>query len=320
MGRYIVQRLAWSVFVVLLVTLIAFIIFFVFPASDPAVTFAGKNPTPELLETIRQQLGLDRSLPEQYGLYVKHLLLGDEYGWPGFGFSFDDRSPINEEIWDRAIVTFQLAAGAAVIWLTLGISIGVLSALRRRQLADRLAMLFALVGISAPVFWLGLLGLFVFWKTLGLSPGTGYVPFGDDPVAFLHQMWLPWVVLALLFAAIYARVVRGNLIDTMSEDYIRTARAKGLPERTVVGRHGLRAGLVPVATLLGVDLGTLVGGAVVTETVFNLPGLGAYVLSSIFDGDIPAVMAVVVFAAVTVTLLSVLVDIVYAYLDPRVRY
>jgi peptide/nickel transport system permease protein len=269
---------------------------------------------------VREQLGLDRSLPEQYGLYVKHLILGDEYGWPGFGFSFDDRSPIRPEILERAIVTAQLAAGAAVLWLVLGISIGVISALRRRQFADRAAMGFALIGISAPVFWLGLIGLYVFWKKLGISPGTGYVPFTDDPIDWLYHMWLPWLVLALLFAAIYARVVRGNLIDTMGEDYIRTARAKGLSERRVVGKHGLRAGLVPVVTLLGVDLGTLVGGAIVTETVFNMPGLGAYVLSSIFDGDIPAVMAVVVLAAIAVTVLNLLVDIVYAYLDPRVRY
>jgi peptide/nickel transport system permease protein len=319
-GRYIVRRVIWSIFVVFVVTLIAFVIFFVFPSVDPAATFAGRQPTPELLATIREQLGLDRSLPEQYGLYVKHLILGDEYGWPGFGFSFDTRSPIRDEIFDRAIVTVELALGAAVIWLILGVSIGVVSALKRRQLPDRLAMGFALLGISAPVFWLGLVGLYVFWSKLGISPGTGYVGFREDPGGFLYQMWLPWVVLALLFAAVYARVVRGNLIDTMSEDYIRTARAKGLSERRVVAKHGMRAGLVPVVTLLGVDLGTLIGGAIVTETVFNLPGLGQYVLSSIFAGDTPAVMAVVLMTAISVTLLSLVVDIVYAFLDPRIRY
>ena len=180
---------------------------------------------------MEQQLGLDNPVPVQYALYVKRLFLGDEYGWPGFGLSYNTRSPVRDEIFDRAWVTIQLAIGAAILWLILGIPIGVLSALKRRTAVDRAAMGFALIGVSAPVFWLGLVALYIFWEKLGWLPGTGYVPFTESPSDWFLHMILPWSVLALLFAAVYARVVRGNMLDTMSEDYIRTARAKGLPER-----------------------------------------------------------------------------------------
>jgi peptide/nickel transport system permease protein len=256
----------------------------------------------------------------QYALYVKRLFLGDEYGWPGLGLSYNTRSPVRDEIFDRAWVTIQLAIGAAILWLILGVSIGVISALKRRTAVDRAAMGFALIGVSAPVFWLGLVALYIFWEKLGWLPGTGYVPFTESPTDWFLHMLLPWCVLALLFAAVYARVVRGNMLDTMGEDYIRTARAKGLPERRVVGRHGLRPGLTPVVTLLAIDLALLVGNTVVTETVFNMPGLGNYILISTDSGDLPGVLAVVVLASFAVAFLALVADIVYAYLDPRVRY
>jgi peptide/nickel transport system permease protein len=227
---------------------------------------------------------------------------------------------VHDEIFQRAKVTLTLAIGGAILWLLIGIPIGVISALKRRTWVDRSAMGFALVGVSAPVFWLGLVALWVFWQQLGWLPGTGYVEFTDSPSQWFLHMIMPWSVLAILFAAIYARVTRGNLIDTMSEDYIRTARAKGLSEQRVVTRHGLRSGLTPIVTLLGIDLALLVGNSVVTETVFNLPGLGNYVLVSTNNGDLPAVLAVVVLAAFAVAILSLISDIVYAYLDPRVRY
>ena len=195
-----------------------------------------------------------------------------------------------------------------------------LSALKQRTAADRISMGFALVGVSAPVFWLGLVMLYVFWQKLGWLPGTGYVSFADSPKDWFLHMIMPWSVLAILFAAIYARIVRGNMIDTMGEDYIRTARAKGLKESQVVIRHGLRPGLTPVITLLGIDLALLVGNTVVTETVFNMPGLGNYILISTDSGDLPAIMAVVVLASFAVAFLALVSDIVYAYLDPRVRY
>jgi peptide/nickel transport system permease protein len=306
--------------VVLAVTMVAYAIFFVLPSTDPAVAFAGRNPTPELIAQVEEQLGLDEPVPVQYGLYVKRLFTGDEYGWPGLGLSYNTRSPVRDEIISRTAVTLQIAVGGAILWLLIGVPIGVISALKRRTWADRAAMGFALVGVSAPVFWLGLVMLYVFWEKLGWLPGTGYVPFSESPTDWFLHMLLPWSVLALLFAAIYARVVRGNMIDTMGEDFIRTARAKGVPERQVVTRHGLRAGLTPIVTLLGIDLALLVGNTVVTETVFNMPGLGNYVLVSTDSGDLPGVLAVVVLASFAVALLSLVSDIIYAYLDPRVRY
>lgn len=320
MLRYVVRRLLWVAFVMLVVTVFAFLLFYVMPPGDQATSFAGKQPTPEIVAEVKRQFGLDRPYPVQYWRFVSSLVTGDEYGWPGFGFSFATRAPIREVIFDRMGVTMQLAAGAAVLWLLLGIPIGILSAVRRRKLADRVAMGFALFGVSAPVFWLGLMGLFIFWEKLQWVPGTGYVPFSEDPGAWFQHMILPWTVLSLLFAAIYARMVRGNLLDTLGEDYIRTARAKGLSEVRVIGKHGLRASLTPVVTMFGLDFGLLLGGAVVTETVFNMQGLGNFLVTAVIDNDLPSVLAVIVFAAFFVTLLNLIVDIVYAYLDPRVRY
>lgn len=320
MGRYIVRRLIWVVLVLLLITLITFVIFFVMPPVDPAIIFAGKQPTPQLIAELREQFGLDRPFYVQYGLFVKRVFLGDEFGWPGFGFSYSTRAPVKDELFRRAGVTGQLALGAAAVWLVLGVPIGIVSALRRGSLADRAAMGFALFGVSAPVFWLGLMALYLFWEKLGIAAGTGYVPFREDPASWLNHMLMPWIVLAFLFAAFYARMVRGNLIETMEEDYIRTARAKGLTERRVIWRHGLRASLTPVVTMFGMDFGTLLGGAIITETVFNMPGLGTYVVGSVFDGDIPATVAVVFIGAIFVSLMNLVVDIVYAFLDPRVRY
>ena len=320
MTGYIVRRLIYVVLVVLAVTLVAFVIFFVLPSQDPAVAFAGRNPTPERIAEVKRQLELDKPVPVQYALYVKRLVLGDQYGWPGLGLSYNTRSPVRDEIFSRLSVTLQIALGGAVLWLLIGIPIGVISALKRRTWADRAAMGFALLGVSAPVFWLGLVSLYVFWQKLGWLPGTGYVSFADSPKDWFLHMILPWSVLALLFAAIYARVVRGNMIDTMSEDYIRTARAKGLSERRVVTGHAMRAGISPVVTLLGIDLALLIGNTVVTETVFNMPGLGNYILVSTDSGDLPGVLAVVVLASFAVAFLGLVADIIYAYLDPRVRY
>jgi|SRR5215211_5269764 len=336
MGRYVLRRLIWTVFVLLVVTLVTFTIFYVMPPSDPALqftdrqVFGGFRPSPERLAEVRRQLGLDRSLPEQYGLFVKRLVLGDRddcppgirgCGWPGLGISYDSRTAVRQEIIERGPRTISLALGAAVIWLVVGISIGIVSALRRRTLTDRLAMGFALFGISAPVFLLGLMALFIFWQTLGIDAlGTGYVNLQDDPVGWFQHLILPWCVLALLFAAFYARMTRGNLIDTMGEDFIRTARAKGVPERKVVAKHGLRASLTPVVTMLGMDLALLLSGAFITEIVFNLQGIGQLAVSSASRGDLPALVGVTITTSFSVTILNLVVDVAYAYLDPRVRY
>ena len=320
MGRYIARRLLWVLLVVVLVTFFTFLIFFVIPPVDPAVLFAGRTPTPRLIAEIRESFGLDKPFFVQYALFLKRIFVGDEFGWPGFGMSFVTRSPIRENFLGRAFVTAQLAAGAAVVWLIMGIGIGIISALKRGKWQDRLAMGFALFGVSAPVFWLGLMGLYLFWEKLHWLPGTGYIAFAEDPSQWFLHFLLPWFVLALLFAAFYARMVRGSLLDSFGQDWIRTARAKGLPERKVVYKHGLRASLTPVVSMFGVDFGTLLGGAIITETVFNLPGLGTYVVRSVANGDIPVIMDVVVFGGMAVALMSLVADILYAFLDPRVRY
>lgn len=320
MGRYIVRRLLWVLLVIILVTFFTFIIFFVMPSADPAVLFAGRAPGPQLIETVRESLGLDKPFWVQYGLFLKRIFLGDEYGWPGFGMSFVTRSPIRENFIDRTWVTLQLALGAAVVWLILGLAIGIVSALKRGRWPDRLSMGFALFGVSAPVFWLGLMALYIFWERLHWLPGTGYTPFSESPSQWFLHFILPWCVLALLFAAFYARMIRGSLLDTFGQDWMRTARAKGLSERKVVFKHALRASLTPVISMFGADLGILLGGAIITETVFNLPGLGTYVVRSVANGDIPVIMDVVVFASLAVALMSLIADILYALLDPRVRY
>jgi peptide/nickel transport system permease protein len=320
MVAYILRRLAWAVLVLLAVTLITFFIFYKLPPGDPALRFVGKQPTPESIALVRHNLGLDKPFYVQYAKFLKAIVLGDKYGWPGLGYSYDSSIPIRHKILEKAPRTLSLIAGASIIWLVTGVLIGVVSAIRRRTIVDRLAMGFALFGISAPVFWLGLMALFIFWYKLNLTSGTGYTPIADNPEQWASHLILPWIVLALLFAAIYARMVRGNLLDAMGEDYIRTARAKGLSERRVIFRHGLRASLAPIVTMFGLDIALLVGGAVITESVFNLDGLGFMAVDSVFRQDLPATLGVVLVATFAVVIMNLVVDIIYAFLDPRVRY
>jgi len=321
MIRYIIRRLLWVFVTLLLITLLTYLIFFVMPPTKPEVNFAGKQPTPELVAEVRRQFGLDKPVVVQYGLFVKRIFLGDEWGWPGLGFSFTTRDALKPIIFSRLLVTLQLAIGSAILWLLVGIPIGILSALRPRSIFDRAAMGFALFGVSTPVFFLGPVLLYIFWFKLGWLPGTGFYAIGQYGFTewFMHMI-LPWSVLALAFAAFYARMTRGNLIEAMGEDYIRTARAKGLSERRVVMKHGLRASLTPIVTILGLDLGGLLGGALITETVFNLQGLGNYAVKSVFSGDLYAILDVTIIAGFFITFANLLVDIVYAFLDPRVRY
>jgi peptide/nickel transport system permease protein len=320
MALYIVRRLLWAGVVVLVVLMIVFAVFYLLPASDPALRFAGKSPTPESLALIRERLGLDQPWWRQYAIFVKNFVTGDEYGWPGLGYSFTGNVSVLSEVTERAPRTLLLIAGAAIIWLVVGVSIGVLSAVKRQSAADRAAMGFVLIGISSPVFWLGLMALFIFWRKLGWTGGTGYVPISESPTQFFSHMILPWCVLALLFAAIYARMTRNSLLDTLGEDYIRTARAKGLPERTVIYRHGLRASLAPIITMFGMDIALLVGGAIITESVFNIQGLGWLAIDATQNQDLPTVVGVVMLGAVAVVVMNLIVDIGYAFLDPRVRY
>jgi peptide/nickel transport system permease protein len=325
-GAYIIRRILWAIFIVVIVTFVTFVIFYLLPSGDPALRFAGRQPTEENIAIVREQLGLDKAWYQQYWIFLSNLVTGDQYGWPGLGFSFDTRDSVRGELLNRAPRTLILVAGAAFIWLIMGVAIGVVSAIKRGSLLDRAAMGFALFGVSAPVFWLGLMALWLFADTGGspdwlhFLPGTGYVSFSESPSEWIQHLILPWFVLALLYAAFYARMTRGNLLDTMGEDYIRTARAKGLSEKRVIFKHGLRSSLTPIVTMFGMDVALLIGGAVITETVFNFQGLGAWAVGSVFREDLPAVVGVVLVGAVAVALFNLIVDVAYAYLDPRVRY
>ena len=320
MPFYIARRLVWTALVVLVVLLLTFAVFYLLPGGDPALRFAGKSPTEEQLAIVRHRLGLDKAWYVQFGHFVKNFVLGDRYGWPGLGYSFGGGVSVLSQVVQRAPRTLFLIMGAAITWLVVGVGIGVLSAVKRRSLVDRVAMGFALFGISAPVFWLGLMALFIFWRKLHLTGGTGYVPLDQGVGAWFSHLILPWCVLALLYAAFYARVTRNSLLETLGEDYIRTARAKGLPEWKVIFRHGLRASLTPIVTMFGLDIALLVGGAIITESVFNLQGLGWLAINSALSQDLPTVVGVTMLTAAAVALMNLLVDVVYAFLDPRVRY
>jgi peptide/nickel transport system permease protein len=321
MLRYIIRRVLWAILVLLIVVFLTYMIFFLLPSGDPAVRLAGKNPTPQLLAEIRARFGLDHPWYVQYLLFLKRAVLGDEYGWPGLGVSFINKVPLKGIIFSRIAVTAQLALGAAVVWLISGIAIGILSALRPHTLGDRTAMGLAVLGISMPVFFLGPLALYVFWFKLHWLPGTGYYPLAEYGFQSWFSHWiLPWCVLAVLYAAFYARLSRSNLLETMQEDYIRTARAKGLSEKRVVLRHGLRAGLTPIVTVFGLDLAALLGGAIITESIFNLPGIGQLTVQAVGGQDLNEIAVITLVAASFVVVANLVVDILYAFLDPRVRY
>jgi peptide/nickel transport system permease protein len=317
---YILRRLVWTVVVLVCVLAITFAVFFLMPNGDPALRFAGKAPTTENLAIIHKRLHLDKPWYEEFGYFVKNFVSGDEYGWPGLGYSYVNLRSVKSQITYRAPRTFLLVIGAATIWLTFGVAIGVLSAVKRRTLVDRGAMGFALFGISAPVFWLGLIALYIFWKKLGWAGSADYTPIDQGVGKWFSHMILPWFVLALLYMAIYARMTRNSLLETLGEDYIRTARAKGLSERTVIFKHALRASLTPVVTLFGLDFALLIGGAIITESVFNLQGLGWLSINAAQNQDLPIVLGVVLVTAFMVAIMNLFIDIVYAFIDPRVRY
>ena len=322
MGRYLIRRVLFLILVLWIVSVVTFVIFVKLPPGDPARRAVGRQTTAEQIAEARRALGLDKAWYIQYGRFAKGLV-----PWPGwflneqYYFSWQNFVPVKDEIYKRLPVSITLALGAAMVWLLLGIPIGILSAVKRGSVADRAGMVFALFGVSAPIFWLAQVFLFVFWFKLHLLPGSG-IPSDQRllQAVLSGRFILPWLALSLTFAAFYARMTRGNLIETMSEDYIRTARAKGLSERTVIYKHGLRAALTPVVTMLGLDLGVLLGGAFITETVFNLPGIGQYAVRSIFVNDFPAVMGVTIFGSLFIVIANLVVDVMYAFLDPRVRY
>jgi peptide/nickel transport system permease protein len=291
--------------------------FFVAP-HNVANLIAGRQATPETVALVKHRLGLDRPVLVQYRDYLWRLLHGD------LGYSFYNSSPVRSLIWQRVPVTFSLALGAAALWLSMGISAGVLAATRPRSKADRAVTFTALFFYSMPSFLLGVIVFYLFFYRLHLAgigwfPGNGYVAFTDSPLQWMQHLILPWFTLALVTAAIYARLTRGSMLDVVGEDYIRTARAKGLTERRVIYRHALRSALTPVVTQFGIDFGALLGGVIIVENIFGLPGLGQLALQSVLQQDLPVVIGTILVASAFIVLANIVVDVCYGVLDPRVR-
>jgi peptide/nickel transport system permease protein len=333
--RYIIRRLLAAVLLLLVVSAVVFAIFFWVPrlagasADDLASRYVGRTAGGTQIHQLAKQLGLTDPLYLQYGRFVKGIVVGASYNTgpttvhcpaPCFGYSFITQNAVWPELTDRATVTFSLAAGAAVIWLVSGVATGVLSALRRGSIFDRLAMGVALAGVSLPIFFTGLLALAIFsYKLHWTAPGGTYTPITQNPANWAYDLILPWITLAFLYSAGYARLTRSGMLETMNEDFIRTARAKGLPEREVVVKHGLRSALTPILTIFGLDLGLLLGGAVLTESTFSLPGIGKYAVDAITNHDLPKILGVTMFGAAFIIIANLIVDLLYAVIDPRVR-
>jgi peptide/nickel transport system permease protein len=319
MTAYIIRRILWGIVLLILVSALTFLFFNIFPSVDPAVLRAGRNGSPATIAHIRQELGLDKPVYTQFWVYMKGIFLHFN-----LGNSYYTGASVLSLIRDRLPATLSLTIGAAILWLVAGITVGIISAIKRGTLLDRGAMGIALVFVSMPVFWFGLVMLFLFAKDIGryhvfLGAAT-YVGLTTSPGTWFGSLIMPWIVLAGTSAAIYSRLLRGSLIEAMGEDYIRTARAKGLPERRVVWRHGVRSAITPVVTIFGLDVGILLGGAVITETVFDIPGVGRLNYDAIIHSDFPIVQGTVLLAALFIVVANIIVDISYAYLDPRVRY
>jgi peptide/nickel transport system permease protein len=303
----------------LIVSAAVFFIFYVLPSADPAVLRAGRNAGPQQIAAIRHSLGLDKPIWQQYLIYVRQVFLHFD-----FGYSYQYNVPVRQLIFSRLPATIWLTVGAVIIWLTVGLSVGILSAVKRRSILDRASMTTSLAFISAPVFWLGLVALYLFANDIGqfpILPGQGSYATASTIPEKAASMILPWCVLAAATSAVYARYMRASMIDTLSEDYIRTARAKGVPERTVIRRHAVRSAITPIVTLLGLDIGILLAGnAILTETVFNIPGVGRLLYNAINVSDLTTIQGITLFGAFFIVLFNLIVDIAYAYLDPRVRY
>jgi peptide/nickel transport system permease protein len=319
MIRYIVRRLLWGVLLLILVSAATFILFRIFPTASPATLRAGRLQNPKIIHEINVDLGLNKPLLTQFWIYMKGIFLHFN-----LGYSYYSNAPVKELIFSRLSDTVSLVFGGAVLWLVAGLAVGIISARRPRSRLDRFSMGGALVLVSAPEYWLGLIVLFLFAADIGklkIFPGAGsYVGLTSDPVKWFTSLILPWLVIAASNAAIYARLMRGSLIETMSEDYIRTARAKGLSERRVVLRHGVRGAINPILTILGLDIGVLLGSSVLVETVFEIPGIGLLNYQAITHSDFPIVQGTVLLAALFIIVANIVVDVAYAFLDPRIRY
>jgi peptide/nickel transport system permease protein len=334
---YIIRRVLGGFGLLAVVSMITFSIFFLVPrlaGATPetmAARYVGPRARSDQYHLVAERLGFTDPIYVQYWHWLKAIFVGMEFDYgpgvehcsaPCFGYSYLKNTPVWPDLLDRVTVTASLTIGAAIIWLLFGVTVGVISALRRGSVFDRAAMVVALAGVSMPIFFTGLVSLVVF--SYGhpfriTAPGSSYTDFTENPAEWAYNLILPWVTLAFLFAAAYARLTRAGMLETMNEDYVRTARAKGLTESRVVTRHGLRAALTPIVTIFGLDVGLLLGGAVLTETVFSLPGLGKYAIDAVNRQDLPQVMGATMFATFFIVMANILVDIFYGVVDPRVR-
>jgi peptide/nickel transport system permease protein len=312
MARFALRRLAGMVAVLFAVSVIVFSIFNVIPNSDPAQRLAGRNPEPQLVASIRHEWGFDESLPNQYATMMGKILGGD-------AISYKTRENVTDRIVEGIPATASLCLGAAAIWMFFGILFGYLSAVHAGSWLDRALTVVAVAGISIPVFWLAAILIEYLAYQTGIFPSGGYVPLAEEPLEWAYHLVLPWITLAAIQIGFYSRVLRANMLDAMSEDYVRTARAKGLGERQVMTRHVLRNSLTPIVTLFALDVGVLLGGAILVESIFDLGGVGQYAYESLKGLDLPPIMAITLFGAFFVVLFNALADIAYARLDPRVQ-
>jgi peptide/nickel transport system permease protein len=332
---YMIRRFISAIVLLFVVSAVTFAIFFLLPrlagatADDLASRYVGKSAGPEQIHAAAVRLGFTDPIWVQYGRFAKGIVVGSEYNTgatieqcpaPCLGYSFITQNPVLPDLLDRLPVTLSLAAGAAVLWLFGGVATGVVSALKRGSPLDRTAMGIALAGVSLPIFFTGLLALSIFSYGLGwTAQGGSYTPFQENPAQWAYDLLLPWITLSFLYAAAYARLTRAGMLETMNEDYIRTARAKGLKEHDVVVRHGLRAALTPILTIFGLDLGLLLGGAILTESTFSLNGIGKYAVDAVANNDLPKVLGVTLLGATFIVIANLVVDLLYAVVDPRVR-
>ena len=335
MFAYLIRRLLGAIVMLFVVSIAVFLIFFLLPriggatVDDLASRYVGKTADVTQIHALAVKLGFTDPLYVQYGRFLSGIFVGADYSTgpttvhcpaPCLGYSFLQQQPVLPDLLDRFPVTLSLAVGGAIVWLAFGVSAGVVSALRKGSIFDRTAMGIALAGVSLPIFFTGLLALNIFSYTLGwFPPGGSYTDFTANPAEWAYDLALPWLTLAFLNAAAYARLTRAGMLETMGEDFIRTARAKGLPESTVVIRHGLRAALTPITTIFGLDIGILLGSSILTEKTYSLNGLGQYALQAITQNDLPKVLGVTILAATFVIIANLVVDILYVVIDPRVR-
>jgi peptide/nickel transport system permease protein len=313
MGRFVIRRLASAVVVLFAISVLTFLIFQAIPNGKPEDRLAGRTSTPETRAAVRKSWGFDKPIYAQYVITMRKVFTGDV-------ISYTQQVNVEDEIRRDLPATLSLAIGAGIIWLLLGIAFGLFSAMRAGRFTDRVLTVLSLIGVSTPVFLIGAVFLYVFAFKLRIFPNTGYVPLTKDPLDWLDHMILPWIALSVLFIGFYSRVLRSSILDTMNEDYVRTARAKGLSERRVLVRHVLRNSMIPIVSLWGLDFAAVIGGAaILTESVFNLQGVGQYAAQSVQALDVPPVLVITMFGAFVVVILSAAVDVLYALLDPRIR-